>query len=122
MNEEFVKSIVFASMLEEATKAMIANRDKYSGAQTLHVWVHFGDTCGPMFDTITKELIDTKKGELVPAKDFNEKPEAYAWGEPIGCFYNPKKGMPELLTLIVKHEVLKEFEDQTAHLRDDKPQ
>lgn len=122
MNKEFVRAVVFVNLLEEATRAIIANKDKYDNLQTLHAWVHYGEVCGPMLELISKELIGTGKAELVPLKSFQVKPEAYAWGDNIGAFYHPLMAMPVLHVLIIRHEDMKDFEDQTAHLRSDNPE
>lgn len=119
MNKEFVKAVVFVNLLEEATRAMIANKDKYDNLQTFQAWAHYGEVCNPMIDLIIKELIDTKKAELVPMKAFQATPDAYAWGENIGLFYHPRKALPELTVLVITHADMKDFEDQTAHLRPD---
>lgn len=119
MNKEFVKAVIFANLMEDATKSLIANKSRYGEGQILPMWLQFIDACQPMMEVIIKELLETKKGTLIPIRLFNADPDSFP-GENIGAFYDPRHMTPTMFVLVITTEAMKDFEEQAKPLLSDK--
>lgn len=116
MPTKITEAIVYANLMEEATRAFINNKSKYADHQILSVWMHFKDVCTPYYAKIKEILLDTGKALAVPEKELSAAPEGTYPGENFGLFYDPTQAMPKFVVLMVNPETVAEFEKDAADL------